>query len=118
MSVTVADLNSTNKVTKFVGICIQRGGSGLRAWFILRNVVDRQGIEILYEMYCPLIQKIEVLRLERRLDESLLYLRDALPEYSTFPLDMEPERRLDNSFVPINPLKVRHYINCYSHKVD
>nr|CAG4651383.1 EOG090X0F2L [Simocephalus serrulatus]SVE94542.1 EOG090X0F2L [Simocephalus serrulatus] len=107
MSVTVADVNSPNKTTKFVGICIQRGGSGLRAWFILRNVVDRQGIEILYEMYCPLIQKIEVLRLEKRLDESLLYLRDALPEYSTFPLDMEPERRLDNSFVPINPLKVK-----------
>lgn len=118
MSVTVADVNSPNKTTKFVGICIQRGGSGLRAWFILRNVVDRQGIEILYEMYCPLIQKIEVLRLERRLDESLLYLRDALPEYSTFPLDMEPERRLDNSFVPINPLKVTHYIAFNSNLTD
>ncbi len=106
MAVTVADSNSPNKVTRFVGICIQRGGSGVRAWFILRNVVDRQGVEILYEMYCPLIQKIEVLRLERRLDESLLYLRDALPEYSTFSFDMEPERRLNNSVVPINPLKV------------
>nr|SVE88312.1 EOG090X0F2L [Daphnia similis] len=107
MAVTVADANSPNKFARFVGICIQRGGSGLRAWFILRNVVDKQGVEILYEMYCPLIQKIEVLRLERRLDESLLYLRDALPEYSTFPLDMEPERRLNNSVVPINPLKVK-----------
>lgn len=106
MAVTVADPNSPNKVTRFVGICIQRGGCGLRAWFILRNIVDRQGIEILYEMYCPLIQKVEVLRLERRLDESLLYLRDALPEYSTFPFDMEQERRIDNTFVPINSIKV------------
>jgi len=61
-------------------------------------------------MYCPLIQKIEVLRLEKRLDDSLLYLRDALPEYSTFPLDMEAEPRVDSSVVPINPLKV---INLY-----
>jgi large subunit ribosomal protein L19 len=106
MAVTVADSNSPNKFACFVGICIQRGGSGLQAWFILRNVVDRQGVEILYEMYCPLIQKIEVLRLERRLDESLLYLRDALPEYSTFPFEMEAERRLNNSVVPINPIKV------------
>lgn len=109
MAVNVADVNSPNKMTRFLGICIQRGGSGLRAWFILRNVVDRQGVEVLYEMYCPLIQKIEVLRLERRLDESLLYLRDALPEYSTFPLDMEAERRVDTSVVPINPLKVNTY---------
>lgn len=106
MAVTVADFNSPTKVTRFVGICIQRGGSGIRAWFILRNVVDRQGVEILYEMYCPLIQKIEVLRLEKRLDDSLLYLRDAPPEYSTFPFDMEPELRVDNAVVPVNPLKV------------
>lgn len=108
MAVTVADVNSPTKTTRFLGICIQRGGCGLRAWFILRNVVDRQGIEVLYEMYCPLIQKIEVLRLEKRLDESLLYLRDALPEYSTFPFDMEPELRVDNAVVPINPLKVSY----------
>lgn len=117
MAVTVADANSPNKFSRFVGICIQRGGSGLRAWFILRNVVDKQGVEILYEMYCPLIQKIEVLRLERRLDESLLYLRDALPEYSTFPLDMEPERRLNNSVVPLNPLKVTSYISLVTRKI-
>ena len=110
MAVTVSDPNSPNKVSRFLGICIQRGGCGLRAWFILRNVVDRQGVEILYEMYCPLVQKIEVLRLEKRLDESLLYLRDALPEYSTFPFDMEQERRLDNSVVPINQTKVMFLI--------
>nr|CAG4643544.1 EOG090X0F2L [Ilyocryptus agilis] len=107
MSVTVADVNSPNKVTRFVGICIQRGGTGLRAWFILRNVVDRQGIEILYQMYNPLIQQIQVLRLEKRLDDTLLYLRDCPPEYSTFPFDMEPEVRADSSVVPVNPIKVK-----------
>lgn len=64
------------------------------------------GVEMFYEMYSPLIQKIEVLRLEKRLDSELLYLRDALPEYSTFPLDMEPEYLPQGSAVPVNPIKV------------
>lgn len=45
----------------------------------------------MYEMYDPSLQKVEVLRLEKRLDDELFYLRDALPEYSTFDLNMEPE---------------------------
>lgn len=45
----------------------------------------------MYEMYDPTIQKVEVLRLEKRLDNELFYLRDALPEYSTFDVDMETE---------------------------
>lgn len=50
-----------------------------------------QGVEIFYEMYDPTIHKIDVLRLEKRLDDELLYLRDALPEYSTFDPNMQPE---------------------------
>lgn len=50
-----------------------------------------QGVEIYYEMYDPSLHKIEVLRLEKRLDDELLYLRDALPEYSTFDPDMQVE---------------------------
>ncbi|XP_042211523.1 39S ribosomal protein L19, mitochondrial-like [Homarus americanus] len=107
MAVTVADINASGKTNRFVGICIQRGGTGLRAWFILRNVIDHQGVEIMYEMYSPLIQTIDVLRLEKRLDDELLYLRDALPEYSTFPLDMEPELVQEGAPVPVNPLKVQ-----------
>ncbi|XP_045593293.1 large ribosomal subunit protein bL19m [Procambarus clarkii] len=107
MAVSVGDPNASGKTNRFVGICIQRGGTGLRSWFILRNVIDHQGIEIRYEMYSPLIQNIEVLRLEKRLDDELLYLRDALPEYSTFPLDMIPEILQEGAPVPINPLKVQ-----------
>ncbi|XP_037780930.1 39S ribosomal protein L19, mitochondrial-like [Penaeus monodon] len=107
MAVTVADFNASGKTNRFVGICIQRGGSGLRAWFILRNVIDHQGVEILYEMYSPLLQSVEVLRLEKRLDEELLYLRDALPEYSTFPLDMDVEPVLEGAPVSVNPIKVQ-----------
>jgi len=64
------------------------------------------GMEMFYEMYSPVVQKIELLRLEKRLDDELLYLRDALSEYSTFPLDMEPEYLPEGAPVPVNPIKV------------
>lgn len=73
---------------------------------MLRNMVDDQGIEFIYEMYDPKIQKIEVLRREKRLDTDLLYLRDAEHQHSTFPFDMKPEFLPEGTPVPINPIKV------------
>lgn len=43
--------------------------------------------------------------MERRLDDELLYLRDAPLEYSTFPFDMEMESTFSKS-VPINKIKI------------
>lgn len=107
MAVTVADEFAPNKENRFVGICIAREGIGLDANFTLRNVVDNQGIEIRYEMYHPHIQKIEMLKLEKRLDEELYYLRDAPPEYSTIPFDFEPVQFAKGSKVSVNPIKVK-----------
>ena len=39
-----------NKTTTFTGIVIDRGGTGLRAWFVVRNIVDHQGVEIMYQV--------------------------------------------------------------------
>ncbi|GJQ78800.1 mRpL19 [Trypoxylus dichotomus] len=107
LAVTSSDKHSPGKDHKFVGICIQRTGCGLRANFILRNIIDNQGVEILYEMYDPTLIKIEVLRLEKRLDDELLYLRDALPEYSTFNPSMEADPLPEGAPIPINPIKVK-----------
>lgn len=60
------------------------------------------GVEICYEMYSPRIQSIEVLKLEKRLDDNLMYLRDALPEYSTVDLDMKPVPITATGEVPVN----------------
>jgi hypothetical protein len=38
-------------------------------------VVEGQGIEFMYQLYNPTLLKIEVLRLEKRLDDELYYLR-------------------------------------------
>jgi len=104
LAVTVSDENSThpNKISRFVGKCIDRGGTGLRAWFSVRNVIEGQGVEFMYQMYNPSMLKIEVLRLEKSIDEDLYYLRDAPPEYSVVPFDMEPEILPEGTSVPIN----------------
>ena len=58
------------------------------------------------EMYNPTIQGIEVLKLERRLDDDLYYLRDAPAIYSTVPLDMEAVPHPPGASVPVNATKV------------
>lgn len=107
LSVTSSDPHAQGKVSRFVGICLERKGCGLRAEFTLRNVVNHQGIEIRYEQYDPTIQKIQVLRLEKRLDDKLFYLRDALPEYNTFDFNMEQELLPEGAEVPVNPIQVK-----------
>jgi len=109
MAVTVSDSASPhpNKQSRFVGLCIDRGGTGLRAWFILRNVLEGMGVEFMYQMYNPSVAKVEVLRLEKRLDEELYYLRDAPLEYSTFPQDMDLEILPEGSPVPVNDTVVK-----------
>lgn len=46
LAVTIADPHAQGKTNRFVGICIERKGAGLRAEFTLRNVVDQQGVEV------------------------------------------------------------------------
>lgn len=43
-----------------------------------------------------------MLKLEKRLDENLMYLRDALPEYSTFDVNMRPVPRMAHEEIPVN----------------
>eukprot|EP00062_Callorhinchus_milii_P017599 gi/632970169/ref/XP_007901496.1/ PREDICTED: 39S ribosomal protein L19, mitochondrial isoform X2 [Callorhinchus milii] len=107
LAVTMADTYANAKTSRFVGICTQRSGKGLGATFVLRNVIDGQGVEICFELYNPRIQQFEVLKLEKRLDDNLMYLRDALPEYSTFDFDMKAVPLPIGDEVPINTLKVK-----------
>lgn len=60
MAVTMSDPYAEGFESRFVGICIERREVGLRHQFTLRNFIDKQGIEIMYEMYNPTIKKIEV----------------------------------------------------------
>ncbi|XP_008839803.1 39S ribosomal protein L19, mitochondrial [Nannospalax galili] len=107
LRVTTADPYASGKTSQFLGICIQRSGKGLGATFTLRNTIEGQGVEICFELYNPRIHEIQVVKLEKRLDDSLLYLRDALPEYSTFDVNMKPVAHESCQEVPVNKLKVK-----------
>ncbi|ETE67852.1 39S ribosomal protein L19, mitochondrial [Ophiophagus hannah] len=107
LAVSAMDLYSNGKCNTFVGICIQRSGNGLGATFKLRNVINGQGVEICYELYNPLIHEIKVLKLEKRPDDNLMYLRDALPEFSTVDVNMKPVSYILYDEVPVNKMKVK-----------
>ena len=61
----------------------------------------------MYEMYNPTVLKVEVIKLEKRVDDSLYYLRDAPAQYSTFPFDMEAIPHPPGAPIPVNDMKVR-----------
>ncbi|XP_068136339.1 large ribosomal subunit protein bL19m-like isoform X2 [Hyperolius riggenbachi] len=105
LAVTMSDPHNGGNLHRFVGLCIQRSGGGLGATFTLRNVIEGQGVEMRYDMYSPRMQEIKVLKLEKRLDDNLMYLRDALPEYSTVDVNMQPVVLYDTE-VPVNPIQV------------
>ena len=68
-------------------------------------------MELKWKLYNPTITKIEVLKLEKRLDDNLAYLRDAPPEYCTFPFDMEPVKLPPGAGVPLNTIQVDRFYN-------
>lgn len=118
LAVTVSDPYAPGKVNRFVGICIHRDDYGLRHSFTLRNNVDGLGIEIVYDLYNPTIQTIEVLKLEKRLDDNLTYLQDCPAEYSTVPFDFEPVKLPPGAQVPVNKTKIPLNPRPWRHRWD
>ena len=90
LSVTRADPYSPSGVTRFVGICIARRKNGIGSTFILRNVINGMGVEMMFELYSPTLREIKVLKLERRRRAKLYYLRDKPLKFSTVNEKMEP----------------------------
>lgn len=119
LAVSVSDPYApNNKTNRFVGICIRRDGYQLRHTFTLRNVIDGQGVEIQYDMYNPTLQSIEVLKLEKRLDDNLTYLQDCPAEHSTIPFDMQPVKQLPGTSVPLNLTRVPLNPKPWRHRWD
>lgn len=84
VSVTKSDPYSPSGETTFAGICISRRKiKQLGSTFILRNVINGVGVEMMYELYSPALKEIKVLKLERRRRAKLYYLRDKPAKYST-----------------------------------
>ena len=101
VSVTKSDPYSPSGESTFAGICIStRKCQQLGSTFVLRNVINGMGVEMMYELYSPAIKEIKVLKLERRIRAKLYYLRDKPLKYSTVNEKMEPVKAPDGP-VPV-----------------
>ncbi|MDB4970282.1 MAG: ribosomal protein [Myxococcales bacterium] len=60
----------------FEGVCIQRTGAGNRAAFTVRKVSYGVGVERVFPLHTPRIEKIEVIARGRVRRARLFYLRD------------------------------------------
>jgi large subunit ribosomal protein L19 len=67
----------------FEGIVIARKGSGIRQSFTVRKVSYGEGIERVFPLYSPNIDKIEVLRSGKVRRAKLYYLREKIGKRAT-----------------------------------
>ena len=91
ISVTFADKFATDKTSRFVGRVIWLEGFGTNHKILLRNKVLDQMVNLKIDLYAPIIDKIEVLRLEKWKDQNLRYLKFCDDSYCDIPFDMMAE---------------------------
>lgn len=61
------------RVHPFEGIVIAKKGSGLRATFTVRKISYGEGIERVFQLHSPSIEKIELIRAAGKIKRSKLY---------------------------------------------
>ena len=64
------------RVQAFEGVVIARSGAGVRETFTVRKVSFGVGVERIFPVHAPIIQRIEVLRRGAVRRAKLYYLRD------------------------------------------
>ena len=64
------------RIQHFEGVVIARKGEGLREMFTVRRIVQNEGVERIFPLHSPTIQKVEVMRSAKVRRAKLYYLRD------------------------------------------
>ncbi len=67
---------ATERVQVFEGACIAKNNEGLRKTFTIRKISYGVGVERVFPLHSPRIQKIEMVRLGKIRRAKLYYLRD------------------------------------------
>ena len=64
------------RVQVFEGVCIAKNGGGLNESYTVRKISFGEGVERVFPVYSPMIEKIEVKRRGKVRRAKLYYLRD------------------------------------------
>ena len=67
---------ATERIQVFEGLCIQQKNSGIRATFTIRKISYGVGVERVFPLHSPRVQRIEVVRRGRVRRAKLYYVRD------------------------------------------
>ncbi|KAJ1720218.1 hypothetical protein LPJ53_005122 [Coemansia erecta] len=74
---TQNNMSDSSSVTSFTGVCIAIYRRGIDTSFILRNVIQKTGVEMRFMAYSPLVKRIEVLQKGEGFRRAkLFYLRE------------------------------------------
>lgn len=76
VKVHFAIVEGTNeRIQVFEGVCIAKKNSGLRKTFTIRKISYGVGVERVFPLHSPRVQKVEVVRLGRVRRAKLYYVR-------------------------------------------
>lgn len=81
--VKIPESPDKTRLHPFEGVVIARGGAGIRQSFTVRKVSYGEGIERVFPLYSPSIERIEVVRSGKVKRAKLYYLRGKVGKRAT-----------------------------------
>ncbi|HIC87328.1 MAG TPA: 50S ribosomal protein L19 [Aquificae bacterium] len=82
------------RIQVFEGVVIRKRGTGTDATFTVRKVSYGVGIERIYPLYSPVIEKIEVVRFGKVRRARLYYLRERSGKDARIKEDLKRRKKL------------------------
>jgi large subunit ribosomal protein L19 len=76
----------------FEGVVIAKSGSGSKVNFTVRKVSSGEGVERVFPLYSPVIERIEMIRLGKVKRAKLYYLRGKVGKHATKIASQEEEK--------------------------
>ena len=67
----------------FEGVVIAKSGSGLKTNFTVRKVSSGEGVERVFPLYSPVIDRVEIIRFGKVKRAKLYYLREKIGKHAT-----------------------------------
>ena len=81
------------RIQVFQGLVISRSGTGMNSMFTVRRLVSGEGVERVFPLHAPRVEKIEVLRRGRTRRAKLYYLRDRVGRATRLREENRPSRK-------------------------